>query len=143
MQRPIKFRAWDKTQKKWAGMREAGVLHGLHYFEVRESEVEVMQFTGLLDKQGKEIYEGDIVQWNVPHGAKAEVKFGKWDNGERYEAHEFGYGWYLETYYQVRTTWRIRQGHLWDDPIYRADNAGNNNQVEVIGNIHENKELLK
>ncbi len=55
--REIKFRAWDKIGKIMIPVSRLD-------FPLSEKREILMQFTGLLDKNGKEIYEGDIVSWN-------------------------------------------------------------------------------
>lgn len=67
--REIKFRAWDKVNKKmqysgivW-GEYDFPVLSGFNYGDDINNLSNLMQYTGLKDKNGKEIYEGDIIQW--------------------------------------------------------------------------------
>ena len=73
-----------------------------------------MQFTGLKDKNGKEIYEGDYLQH-----ADGEVSVVEW----------------LDGCFVVR--------HFWNKKKSDCDFIAAKNLFEIIGNIYENPELLK
>ena len=81
----------------------------------------VGQYTGLTDKNGKEIYEGDIVKFEDVSGYKDGCASVIW--------HEDSCGYYLEND---------------DDNIYDTlYDFTPSYQMEIIGNIHENPELLE
>ncbi len=97
------------------------------------THIVIMQYTGLKDKNGKEIYEGDI---GIPaqkgladfvYKIFSVVKMGAYDNGEEYEDRISGYGWY----------WDCKdKNNIYplNEPLW---------EMEVIGNIYENPDLLK
>ena len=116
----IKFRAWDKKEKRWCGRDLAGFVlidennkpqQGIQWATKSDNQV-LMQFTGLKDKNGKEIYEGDIVRCS-PYKPKL-VYYDEYVGGF--------YPFYLKT--------DEERSRLAKDP-------------EIVGNIFENPELLK
>ena len=112
--REIKFRAWDEIDKK---MITGFVLGSVCSGDGFDSDWEVMQYTGCKDKNGKEIYEGDIVKYD---------------------------GYYVGDYWTEKGQDKVE----YDDGCYfggsgELDSAAiNNKNIEIIGNIYENKDLI-
>ena len=124
--RPIKFRAWNTTTKMMVDLKAITPLamaHGLKqdglFIPFNEAWL-LMQFTGLHDKNGKEIWEGDILR----------SVYGEADNIAGvvvYCAFEF-----------IIQRPRRKSWHQFG-PIVDEEGHG----YEVLGNIYENPELLK
>lgn len=139
----LKFRAWHEADKCWYNPRfiemnllgQAILSHGIEQFEIIPASA-IEQYTGLKDKNGREIYEGDIVNitaivntddsdmaciidtnsivcWDKEHA--------RWDVNDKPEDEDWDY--------------RRRRYFVFVNSESRED-------VEVIGNIHENPELL-
>src|SRR5512146_66283 len=119
MKREIKFRAWSKKTNDWCDHGSAEWFFsdggGPLYSSYDSEHTELMQYTGLKDKNGKEIYEGDVVEVeDGPNKKKREIVF---KDGAFSLKLLNGATEYLPNY--------VRYG-----------------QIEVIGNIYENPELL-
>ena len=90
-----------------------------------------MQYTGLKDKHGKEIYEGDILR-----------NLGKkdWYGGEQGIVEYGEFGFTLDR--QKRISNKDINYIDWDGEWLGCDFEGNAKDCEVVGNIYENEELL-
>lgn len=118
--REIKFRAWDKNKKVMTFVGElAWLVGGLHFGDAGAcqgfigKDAELMQYTGLKDCHGKDIYEGDIVYFKDWH-AKEVI----WEGGEGLAG------------FRLKYTDLFLMGY-------------DSKNFEVIGNIYSNPELLK
>lgn len=119
-QRPFKFRIWDNLKKEWlkrkiyhASIRTDG--DGIGDFEFRQHPqgYTIQQFTGLTDKYGKDIYEGDILKFSLAfafsdeHSEFVEVK---WNNKSgRWIVHMTGTDYFDSSYVSI-------VGNIFDDP---------------------------
>lgn len=129
----IKFKAWDKINKKMINLRPMGTTISMgehlcfgceewgHNYESEchatfhpniDEDFELIQFTGLLDKNGKEIYEGDVVKL-------ISEKIGE------------------VVYHEERAAYIFHDINNFNELLYER------HPYEIIGNIYENPELLK
>jgi len=142
MKREIKFRAWDNSNQRmeynvailllWENAvwpHTTDYYHSTQQWTDEDGMIynpELMQFTGLKDKNGKEIYEGDIVKYNGfyegDHFEEGGIAYITWDE----EGHSVCFDDKIGQMLYLCSTWDLAKNH-----------GG-----EVIGNIYENPELL-
>ena len=131
MVREIEFRAWLKYQKEMVGVttidfKKGYVLIDKPYFpKIPEyygtallfDQIELMQYTGLKDKNGVKIFEGDIVK-------------------------AVGYPAIDVIYDKESCSFKMKVQYIgWEDLLILSSNK--TPHLEIIGNIYENKELLE
>lgn len=136
----IKFRAWDKVQNKMLLPDNIEFIHGQAYWAEASTDgqdecsndgkvdgigalFELEQFTGLKDVNGKDIYEGDIVQpvssyMHLKRGKPFEVKKGNYVYGK----------WIAKDI---------------SNKVFSVNGCYFDYEIQVTGNVHENPELLK
>lgn len=124
--REIKFRCWNgKEMLSWRRTETEMSVRGWH----QSDDYVLMQYTGLRDRNGVEIYEGDVVEFSV-----------------------FDYNGHDEQYKGV-VKFAACQWQVWhsnDSEFYGSDGAfdlyvvhRHDDEIEIIGNIWEQPELLK
>jgi len=115
MNRTIKFRGWDKQDNEWLKNHSNAELVA-RTTSGTDSRFILMQFTGLTDRNGKEIYEGDIL--DTPRMSKPMLWFIEWD--------------------ETRGRWQaITKNKKFFKGASEVARKG-----EVIGNVFENSSLL-
>ena len=136
MQRQIKFRAWDKELKRWVPQYESMVAPiGKTSTWSTERGFTLMQYTGLKDKDGVDIYEGDIVK----------ILYTDWPS--QLDSHpELSHEEYLDSIALTRVViWSVQGFYVSHkvDGYAESMEPGTRGYIKVIGNIYENPELLE
>lgn len=134
MSREIKFRAWIKEEKKMVNIETMDFTDkSMQHLEKNEiidayllrrvvfEDVEIMQYTGIKDKNDVEIYEGDILRYSFPY-----------DRRLRHIS--------PVSYLDTQASFGIVDFYGNNIPLY---DIPTNNYFEVIGNIYENKNFLE
>lgn len=115
-----KFRAWSKAEKIMSDVKKLDLCNGeidARSFEETEiEEVELMQSTCLNDKNGNEIFEGDILHGN---------------DGEDF--------WDVVKYDNDNAVW-VRESVYYSSSLNLSENV---ETLSVVGNIYENPEILR
>lgn len=123
MNRKIAFRAWNKKNKIMINAIFVGLgkVYGMTKIFKPSKELEdviLMQYTGLKDKNGKEIYEGDIIQWinRTTNGGMKDITVIEYDDKDA--------SFYIGSWYD-------------------RDFPDTSQKALILGNIYENPELLE
>jgi uncharacterized phage protein (TIGR01671 family) len=107
----------------------------------KQTEIVLMQFTGLLDKNGKEIYEGDVVK--IPYIDPMGGLHQETENGRSKVGFESGQFVIYRIEPQGLIEWCEKEKGEYVSNYGNRTIVKDKTVVEIIGNIYENPELLK
>jgi uncharacterized phage protein (TIGR01671 family) len=143
MKREIKFRAWDVKNQQMIAPTESGLSIEMYldgsfavmqlnedngkWYDREGDDFELMQYTGLKDKNGVEIYEGDIIKitWQTYSTG------GYFQSDDAYCEHE-----------HITTVEYNKLAFVFKSKNEKVFMIPKKSDIEVIGNIYENPELL-
>lgn len=136
--RELKFRAWPHASKEMFYPSTDDILFFTDGAMRGRPNVTLMQFTGLKDKNGKEIYEGDLLlvfdEAVVPVTDEGQGPVEECNHIVAVEMRNAVWGFDIPKSDDGETGWYGL--HYWNEDI-------SNGGYEIIGNIYENPELLK
>jgi uncharacterized phage protein (TIGR01671 family) len=135
-----KYRAWHKTWEEMGKVKrirfdDDGNMTNVLFkgetlgTDLKIDEIELMQSTGLHDKNGQEIFEGDIVKRDGIKRLEV-VRFGEWIDVDSLGYKEQYIGFYFESEHE---------GQEWLCSIEPQFH----NIYKIIGNVYQNPELLE
>jgi uncharacterized phage protein (TIGR01671 family) len=129
----IKFRYMWQNKWYYVDFYKDNLAEFFRLFEIRAKTTRFQQFTGIRDKNLKEIYEGDIVTTSGYGNVKVIFEDGKFgvyiQEMKGFEEPEL-----TDIFYDLNTE---------NNAFFWSDGEEINNYLEVIGNIFENPELLE
>ena len=118
--RKLKFRMWDEKYQCWVN----DPLFVYPNTELVRQGIIIQQWTGMMDKSGKEIYEGDFITFSCDYTIdSSDVDVVQWGNQEVFYDEEYA-GFYFG---------RKREFQILDEIMPET--------IEVVGNIFENPDL--
>lgn len=132
--REFKLRAWDKNRKHMFKIFDSTTAQNW-FIPMCIKSSEIMQYTGLKDKNGKEIYEGDIIKHSIDNFLRV-VEYSEYEASYRLR------GMPGEKYIDIHTMASPKKIH--PESLYLNStyiNSMKDCEVEVIGNIYENTDL--
>lgn len=131
MSRELKFRVWDEKYNQW----DNSPIIFYPNEDIKKQGRIIVQYTGLKDSKGKEIYEGDIVK---------ELRFDDWGDTVGYEYRGVVCYKTLDNYdfnNELKFSGVVTFPNLEENQKYIGNSLQTN--CEIIGNIFEHSELLK